>query len=617
MASRVAAALGARELRGESLTETLATRLRYARALLVLDNCEHLIDSTAALTAELLRGCAGLRVLATSRAPLGVAGETVVPVDGLQLPAADTSYSEAIGSEAVRLLADRGAAARAGFTIEPGTVGSAIAVCRRLDGLPLAIEIAAALLRILTLPELERRLDRRLDLHWPAHGRCRRGTAHSGPPSSGATTCWSKDERALFRRLAVFTGGFSLAAGEQIGADPDRDPPHQPAEVLEVLSRLVHRSLVVPDLDETRARYRMLETVGEFAAEQLAASADEQPARRRHAAWYRRMMADAPLFGSDEHEFWVRQVPDELDNLRAAMDWSLTEDGNAEQALAIGAPLRWYWWSSGQMTEGRDRLRRALSAAGPVPASLRGEALRAAETMARVSGDLTEARALGEQDLALQQEHGDAHGLADASDALCLTATAQADFDAALAYAAASRAEREQLGDERALGWTANSTGMVLRCLGRFEEAEAGHREALELHTRAGDHRGQAVSIYLLAFVAARRGRPEQARDLYLQSLVRYRELQMTEAQVDVLEGLACLDLAAGDPAQALGTLRIAERERRRLGVPLTIPDEVEMVGAAVAAATEALDAGQIARITEAAAGQTLAATVEALISPP
>jgi predicted ATPase/DNA-binding SARP family transcriptional activator len=603
---RVAAAIGVRELPGESLTETLVARLRYARALIVLDNCEHVVDAAAVLAADLLRGCTGLRLLATSREPLQIAGETVVPVEGLEVPAPDAPYDEAIRSEALRLLADRGAGARGGFRIEPGTVRSAIAVCRRLDGLPLAIEIAAAGLRILSLPDLERRLDRRLDLRL-AESR----TLPHRHRTIRATIEWShdlldKDERALFRRLAVFAGGFTLAAAEHVGADPDGDPPRRPGDVLDLLTRLVHRSLLTPDLDTDLGpdldtdrdpdrdpnldaggtRYRMLETVQEYAAERLAGSADRRGTAERHADWYRQLVEEAPQFGGEDHTFWLRRLTAELDNLRTAMEWSLSPDGDQyhhSRALAIATRLWWYWWSTGQMTEGRDWLRRALDASDQAASPARGDALRAAAALARNSGHLDEARTIGEQALAVQQELGDSRGLAMAWNNLCMTATGQRDFEAALRYAEGCRREAERAGDERGLAIAANNTATVLRCVGRLDEAEAGFGESLERFRRCGDHRGEAAAVFNLGVVAARRDNRAEAREHYLRSLALYRDLQLAEGELDALEALACLDAVENRRAEAWTKLRVAERERRRLGAPTFVPDEIDSREAALA----------------------------------
>lgn len=591
---RLAAAVGARELPGEPLAATIADRLRSKRALVVLDNCEHVVDAVAVLVDELLRTCPAVRLLATSREPIAVTGETVVPVGGLELPPADASYEVALRSEAVRLLAARGAATRPDFTIGPSTVAAAVAICRRLDGLPLAIELAAARLRMLSLPELERRLDNRLELLSTP--------SRSAPPrhrTLRATLEWSHDlldkpERALFAGLAVFTGGCTLAAAEAVGADPDDEGP----PVLDLLGRLVHRSLLVADLDGPVTRYRMLETIHEYAAERLAGSAEAERVAELHGQWYQDLVENAPQFGGDDHDYWLTTITSELDNLRAAMTHALATEGQAERALAIATRTWWFWWTTGQMTEGSNWLARALAAADSGASALRGDALRVAAALARNSGDLAAARRFGEQALAVQRELGDARGLAMAWNSLCSTAIGQADFEAALVYADHSRVQAEKVGADRGLAIAANNTAAVLRCLDRLDEAAAGFTEALDLFGRCGDHRGEAAALNNLGLVAARQGRTKEARDLYLRSLALYHELRLEEGELDILEGWAALD-PAGDPVEAVTLLAVAERERRRLGAPVFVPDETASRERALAIARAALAGDQPAEPAE------------------
>jgi predicted ATPase/DNA-binding SARP family transcriptional activator len=601
---RLAAAVGAREMPSEPLATTIAVQLRHARALLVLDNCEHVVDAVAELVDELLRRCPSIRLLATSREPIAVTGEIVVPVSGLELPEADAPYDEAARSEAMRLLAARGAAAMAGFRIGPDNYRSAVAICRRLDGLPLAIELAAARLRILSLPDLEQRLDRRLDLlaaesrSMPLRHRTLRSTLE-----------WSHDlldkpERVLFARLAIFAGSFALDAAELVGADSSDDSP----PVIDLVSRLVHRSLLVPELDGPVPRYRMLETIQEYAAERLAASGEADRLAELHGQWCQALVENAPQFGGDDHTYWLTRLTSELDNLRAALGRALDQHRQAERALVIATRSWWFWWTTGQMTEGSQWLRRALAAAEPGTRPVRGEALRAAAALARNSGDLVTARQLGEQGLAVQQELDDHRGLAMAWNSLCMTATGQRDFGPALEYAAHSRREAEHVGAERGLAIAANNTATVLRCTGRLDEADSGFAEALELFGRCGDHRGEAAALFNLAFVAAQQGRPDEARELYLRSLRLYHELQLEEGELDILEAWAALEPEAR-PAEAINLLLVAERERRRLGAPVFVPDEADSRDQALATAGAALGGKPVQEPTE-----TLAEVVDRLL---
>jgi len=613
--ARVAAVLDVRELAGEDLTDSVVARLRRQRMLLILDNCEHLVRESNELASAVLGRCSGVRILATSRENLGVDGEMVVPVAGLRLAAPDEPFDSAMRADALRLLAARGAAARAGFRIDATTVESALAICRRLDGMPLAIELAAARLRILSLREIEQRLDHQLDLL---------ATSSRAPvdrhATMRATIDWShqlleKDERVLFRRLAAFAGGFTLDAAERVGADPLVDPADGPAAVLDTLARLVDRSMLVADTAGPSSRFRMLETIHEYAADQLAESGEGEAARARHAAWYRELIESAPQFGGDDHALWMHRIGTELDNFRAAMDWTLNDGQQPGEALAIATPLWWFWWESGQMREGKTWITRALDAAQAASPAERGAALRAAAALARNSGDLVEARRVGEQALELQRQHGDPKGLAMAWNSLCMTATGQRDFDAALEYVRQSRVQAQLAGEDRGLGVVANNMGTVLRCLGRLDEAEAGFREAVRRFRAAGDVRGEAAAVGNLGVIARRRGERGEARRLGLECLSSYRELELDEGQLDAIEALAGLDVAEGRPDSALRLLSVTDRERRRLGAPIFVADESDDRDAAAAAARAALDEETIAEISAAAERLTLAGVVDDLLA--
>jgi predicted ATPase/DNA-binding SARP family transcriptional activator len=615
VAARVAAVLDVRELAGEQLIDSLVARLRRVRVLLVLDNCEHLVRQSNELATALLTWCSGVRILATSRENLGVDGEHVVPVAGLQLPAAGEPPDSAMRADALRLLAARGAAARAGFRIDESNITPALAICRRLDGLPLAIELAAARLRVLSLSEIERRLDRQLDLL--ASSSRQAADRHA---TMRATIDWShqlleKDERILFRRLAAFTGGFSLEAAEHVGADPDADPVDQPTVVLDTLARLVDRSMLVADAAGPSSRFRMLETIHEYARDQLEESGEGAAARARHAAWYRDLIEGAPQFGGDDHALWMHRIGTELANFRSAMEWTLTDGALPDEALAIATPLWWFWWESGQMREGKIWIKRALDAAGSATSAQRGAALRAAAALARNSGDLGAARELGVQALELQQQHGDPKGLAMAWNSLCMTATGQRDFEAALEYVQQSRVQAELAGEDRGLAVVANNMGTVLRCVGRLDEAEAGFREAVDRFRAAGDVRGEAAAVGNLGVVAARRGDRQEARRLGLESLFRYRELELDEGQLDAIEALAVLEVADGRPESALRLLTVTDRERRRLGAPIFVADESDHRDAAVAATHAALDPSEVAEITSAAERVALSSIVDELLA--
>jgi predicted ATPase/DNA-binding SARP family transcriptional activator len=605
VAARVAAVIGVREQPAEPVDATLSAYLRHSRALVVLDNCEHLGPAVAAVTGRLLRECSGLRVLATTREPLGVDGETVWSVSGLAVPAGGEPADVALRGDAVRLLADRAAAARPGFRLRTTDADLAVTLCRRLDGLPLAIELAAARLRALSLPDLVARLDRRLDL--PA----RRSAAAVGRHRTmRAAIDWSYEllspaEQKLFGRLSVFAGSFPLDAVEEVTGEPDR--------VIDLLAGLVDQSVLVALPDDGGSRYRMLETIQQYAAERLGSAPG---VRTAHAAWYRRLVEQAPPMGGADHEHWLHRFGIELDNLRAALDWALGDGDDPETGLAIAAGVWWYWWVTGQMAEGRMWLDRAL-ATGRGPTALRGAALRAAASLARSGGDFATARRHGEDCLEVYRTLDDPAGTAAALNGLAITCQALGDFETSLRHGYASLDRASAAGNTRGTAVSRNTVAGTLRCMGRLDEAETLFTEALDGFRAAGDRRGSAAALTNLAIVARRRGDPAGSRRLALDSLAGYRELALAEGQLDMLEALACLDVAAGRPAPALRLLLVADRERRRLGAPVFTPDEVADRAAALSAARAALTPAQAGAVAAEAAAADLAAVVDGLLTEP
>jgi predicted ATPase/class 3 adenylate cyclase len=322
----VAAAVGVREEPGRPLVATLADALRPKHLLLLLDNCEHLLDAAAALAAALLRACPGVRVLATSREALGLAGEAPYRVPSLALPAPGSTPPVAAPArpEAVTLFVERAAVAQPAFAVTDRTAPAVVEVCRRLDGIPLAIELAAARVRVLPVEQLLARLDDRF--------RLLTGGGRTVPPRQRtlrATVEWShallsEAERALFARLAVFAGGFSLEAAEAVGAG-DGVPTD---EVLDRLSRLVDQSLVVADeAADGTARFRLLETLRQYAGERLAASGEAAAARDRHAAFYLALAEASRPPAAEHHDgAWLARLEREHDNLRAALAWTQPRD---------------------------------------------------------------------------------------------------------------------------------------------------------------------------------------------------------------------------------------------------------------------------------------------------
>jgi non-specific serine/threonine protein kinase len=621
----VAQAVGVPEAPGRPLLATLADALRPRRALLLLDNCEHVLDAGARVVDALLRACPALTVLATSRAALGIVGEVAWRVPSLGLPEAHArpSVKALARCEAVRLFVDRAQAAEPTFALTPRNAPAVAQVCARLDGIPLALELAAARVRVLPPEQLLERLEDRFGL---LTGGSR--TALPRHRTLRAAVDWSYDlltagERALFERLSVFAGGWTLEAVERVSGGADPEAPG----VLDRLTRLVDQSLVVAEgQPDGTARYRFLETLRQYAQERLAAWDAAGAVRAAHARFYLDFVAMAAgHLRRGEQLVWFARLDREHDNVRAALRWC-AERGRAgdadatEQGLRAAAALGdLYWFVRGHFREGRAWLEallalppaaartpgraRALGAlawllnlfAGQVEveAALYGEALEiareaddrqaaagaltwlarhAAEPAARLAG-LHEARAL-------YRALGDGFGVAFTCWFLGNTERARGDRARARAYfeegLAAARADGERMGAALVLvglGALAHDAGDLAAARGYYEEALALRREL-------GAKREIGWSLMLLGQVAHARGDLAAARAAYREALGARREVGDLSVNlvVPLLSAVAALALDSGAPDQAL---RLAGAAARAAAPGAAVLGDLERVRAA------------------------------------
>jgi predicted ATPase/DNA-binding SARP family transcriptional activator len=595
----VADMLDVRERRGESLVTSLVSNLQNRRSLLLLDNCEHVLPMVAGLCSQLLAGAPGLRILATSREPLGAPGEVTWAVSGLGLPQPTATQAEILESDSMQLLADRALAARPGFAMSGDVASSGAALCRRLDGLPLAIELAAARLRSMSLAEIVERLEGRMDL--PARAAEATPDRHR---TMRAAIDWSHDllapdERRMLRRLAVFRGRLDAEAASAVWGDagPDDDP-------FASLSRLVDQSMVVaePSLDGPTT-YRLLETVRQYAEERLAESGEGRATRARHSRWCAGLVAAARDWGGSQQEAWLIRLAGAHNDLLAALIWSLGDGGDPDGALSMTADLWWYWYMGGHVTEGSAWLRRALAAASPVPSKTRAAALRGASALARSSGDYAEAIAFGEQCLAMCHSLDDRNGVAGSLNSLCATALAMGCVEDAVRYGEEGLAAVRGTDNARGLGASLTNLGTALRNLDRFDEADAVLCEAAGVFQNLGDVRGETSTIINRAILERRRSRLNDARGYCAEALRHCVALGHAEGEVDCLDVVAAIDVSEGRMAVGLRLFEIVDDSRHRLGLEVSTPDERRDRDAAIMLARASLSEGTIAAV-EAEAGQ-------------
>ncbi len=563
VAATIAQALGVRVAGERAILDALASFLRERAALLLLDNFEQVVEA-APLVADLLAACPHVTVLVTSRTRLRVVGEREYPVTSLALPPPDspTSLDAVIGSSAVAFFVERAQAVKPDFVLTEGNALAVGEVCRRLDGLPLAIELAAARVKVLPPAALLARLGQRLPL---LTGGAREAPARLRTMQDAIA--WSHDlltteEQTLFRRLSIFVGGFTLEAAEAVVPSP-----HEPEiDVLEGVTSLMDKSLLrlaeEPEDDGGESRYLMLETVREFGLEHLEASGEAEAVRERHAAYFVGLVGElAPrLYGEAR---WLDQLASELANARAALAWTL-EHETAEAALRLAMGLGWFWYARGDPCEGERWLRAALARSGGVAA--RADALVGAAFLATLR-DAAAAVALAEEGLVVARAQGYAFGSARALLALGIAAEWVGDFDRAIAL------EEEALALLRGIGdplWTA----LVLVNLadanlwrGDLARAQVFAEEGLALSRAVGNEFGLALALGPVAVVATERGDLARAARLYEERLSLWMALGDRLGIGGTLAGLAGVAMARGQPERAARLLSAAYALRDALGV--------------------------------------------------
>src|SRR6266571_2218539 len=547
----VAQTLGVKESPTRSMVEQLQAFLQEKLLLLVLDNFEQVVSAAPRLS-DLLARCSHLKLLVTSRAVLHLAAEHEFAVPPLSLP--DLKHLPDLVTlsqyEAVALFIARAQALKPEFQVSNATAPAVAEICARLDGLPLAIELAAARIKLLPPPALLARLGQRLavltsgGLDAPERQQTLRKTIE-----------WSyqlldADEQRLFRRLSVFVGGCTLEAIEAVCAALDTQPPAVP--VLDVAASLIDKSLLRQSEQEAaEPRVVMLETIREYGREALEASGEAEVTHQAHAAYYQALAEAAEqAWNGPQQVVWFGRLEKAHDNLRAAMNW-LLEQREAEMALRLGTALWWFWYAQEHLHEGWNKLSRALERSEGVAAPLRARALWATGSLAGSLGHVERGEVLCQESLALFREIGDTQGMGDATFHLAHIAFARWDLAAARKRFEESLVFLRETGDKTLTAWALGALALVVLYQGEYARVHPLAEQAREICREVGDTTGVTMSLMTLARVVFWQGDLVRAQTLAEQGLARASETGSTSAEALALALHGEIALAQGETTTA------------------------------------------------------------------
>jgi predicted ATPase/DNA-binding SARP family transcriptional activator len=608
--SALAQALGASETT-EGVEDMLAAELRDRSILLLLDNVEQLVPDVE-LVSRLLAAAPRLLVLATSRTPLRLAGEHEYPVPPLALPdpRAHPSFEELVANDAVRLFAARAGAVDPDFQLDEDNVAAVAHVCGRLDGLPLAIELAAARSKLLPPNTMSRRLDRALDLLV--------GGAQDLPgrqQTLRATLEWSHEllteaERTLFARLAVFAGGWTLEAAEAVCSEERLD-------VFETLASLVDESLVRPLRRPTgEPRFAMLETIREYAAELFEESGEAETLRRRHCLYVLAQAEAAAkewLAGGGGVDAFLALLDEENDNLRTALAWA-AELGELELEVRLAVAARWFWVIRGHLNEGRSFFDGILARTTGEATPLRILALVHGAVFPFRQGETRLAAELWQEGLDLSRELGDDDNASRAMAELGAVALAESDFDRAAALYEESAALFREQGNRSRLAVALSNLGAIANNQREHETAVGYLTEAISLARELGDDDGLAISLHNLARSDFALDRLDRGRAALLESLAVARRLGYREVIANSLGGFADLARLEDDAERAARMLGASEHLFREIGAALD-PEEAEAQERIAAFVVGALGAERARELRAEGAAKTLDELLEDVAS--
>lgn len=592
------------------IIDAVEAHLRHRRMLLVLDNFEHLLDA-APVVARLLASCPHLTVLATSRERLHLRGEQVRNVRPLDLPLAESlSVEEAESVPAIRLFLERSLEMDPSFRLTERNVSPVLEICRHLDGLPLALELAAAWIPVLPPAELLRRLDSRLALltqgsrDAPARQRTLRDTIR------WSWSLLTGSEKRMFRALAVFVGGFDVAAAEAVAGPREEGEP----DTVVIIASLARKSLLQRNGYGEAPRFTLLETVREFALEQLAASGEEESIRARHASYYIRLgeQAEEHLLREVDSD-WLDILEANHDNLRSALAWTLmpgTDPERAAPGVRLAGALWLFWYYHSHLTEGRWWLDHALEVVAPDDDPARAKVLVGMGLLAHAQGDEERSLQWLTQGIGLLRALDDRWSLAFALSIRGNLAEDAGRYDEADAWFHEANGLFAAADDGVNVAVTLYHLGVVAFGQGNLRLAEDRISEALHLSGRMHDVWGTAVSLAYLGLVQAARGEIASAVSSLFNALELYTEIGSTDRIADTISRVAVVAEAGGAPGRAARLFSAAEALEERVGVVPSLPEQ-DVYSQARARAASALTDAELAEHLAAGSRMTLVAAID------
>jgi non-specific serine/threonine protein kinase len=594
VSSAVAQVLGVKESAQQPLLNSLCEYLRDQQVLIILDNCEHVLGACADLVDTLLRETARTSIVATSRESLRAAAERTYALDVLTLPDPTADAARIERSDAVQLFVDRARQHRPRFDLGGSRARAVATLCIRLDGLPLALELAAARVAVIPVEEIVRLLDQRFRL-------LTRGNGNEVPRQQTlrAMIDWSYDlldeaEKHLFARLSVFAGGWTVAAAEAVcaGEPIGRD------DVVYLLIALIEKSLVV--VDESGDRYRMLETVREYARDKLNASGNGEAISEQHRDFFLKLAeeADPELLGPKQAE-WLARLDDEHDNMRAALARSVLATGNAE-GLRLCLALQRFWLTRGHLVEGVDWCSRVLAKSDPAEQTPElAKVINVAGKLAYYQSDYSRARTHYEKSLAIWRHLGDRRGIGNALNNLGIMVREQGDLSGARALSEESLAILREQGDRRGMIGPLFNLGMVAHDQGDLESAQTRSVEALAIARALGDRSVVAMVLGYLGQVMNAQGKRVAARTHLEDSLAILRDLGEQTGTATSLGTLGNMSLDEGDYPEAASYFSESLKIRHALGYLRGVATSLEGLASVIAGQGAALPAARILAAAE------------------